>query len=69
EKSEKLNPPQEKRQKQISTKELETDAEKIQGEAQQKGIDMHDNVLVKEINKLPLYATTETDKQQQDLFD
>jgi hypothetical protein len=68
EKSEKLNPPQEKREKQISTKELEADAEKIQGEAQQKGIDMQDNVLVRELNKLPLYSTSETDKNQQDLF-
>jgi hypothetical protein len=69
EKSEKLNPPQEKREKQISMKELEADAEKIQGEAQQKGIDMQDNLLIKEINKLPLYFTTEPDKSQQDLFD
>lgn len=68
EKSEKLNPPQEKREKQISMKELEADAEKIQGEAQQKGIDMQDNLLTKEINKLPLYFTTEPDKSQQDLF-
>lgn len=69
ERSEKLNPPQEKREKQISMKELEADAEKIQGEAQQKGIDMQDNLLIKEINKLPLYFTTEPDKSQQDLFD
>ncbi|MBN8653953.1 MAG: hypothetical protein J0L67_21165 [Cytophagales bacterium] len=69
EKSEKLNPPQEKREKQISMKELEADAEKIQGEAQQKGIDMQDSLLTKEINKLPLYFTTEPDKSQQDLFD
>ncbi|MCE7862712.1 MAG: hypothetical protein DYG99_04130 [Bacteroidetes bacterium CHB5] len=69
EKSEKLNPPQEKRQKQINLKELETDTEKIQGEAQQKGIDMQDNLLVKEINKLPLYYTTQPDKSQKDLFE
>lgn len=69
EKSEKLNPPQEKRQKQINLKELKTDTEKIQGEAQQKGIDMQDNLLVKEINKLPLYYTTQPDKSQKDLFE
>jgi hypothetical protein len=69
EKSEKLNPPQEKREKQISMKELEADAEKIQSEAQQKGIDMQDSLLSKELNKLPLYFTTEPDKSQQDLFD
>ena len=57
EKSEKLNPPIEKRARQISLKELETDSEKIQTEANQKGIITHDPLLSKEINKLPLYAT------------
>lgn len=69
EKSEKLNPPQEKREKQISMKELEADSEKIQSEAIQKGIDIQDNVLIKEINKLPLYSTPESDKSQGSLFD
>lgn len=68
EKSEKLNPPQEKRARQISTKELEADSEKIQSEAIQKGIAVQDGLLVKEINKLPLYSNVESDKNQGDLF-
>lgn len=68
EKSEKLNPPQEKRARQISTKELELDAEKIQSEASQKGIAVQDGLLIKEINKLPLYSDIESDKNQGDLF-
>ncbi|MDZ7645784.1 MAG: hypothetical protein U5K54_00650 [Cytophagales bacterium] len=68
EKSEKLNPPQEKRARQISTKELEQDAEKIQSEASQKGISVQDGLLIKEINKLPLYSEIESDKNQKDLF-
>lgn len=68
EKSEKLNPPQEKRARQISTKELEADSEKIQSEASQKGIAVQDGLLIKEINKLPLYSNIETDKNQADLF-
>ncbi len=68
EKSEKLNPPQEKREKQISLKELEVDSEKIQSEASQKGIAVQDSLLVKEINKLPLYSNIESDKNQGDLF-
>ncbi|MBL7870253.1 MAG: hypothetical protein JNM78_01475 [Cyclobacteriaceae bacterium] len=68
EKSEKLNPPQEKRARQISTKELEADSEKIQSEATQKGIVVQDSLLIKEINKLPLYSNVEDDKNQGDLF-
>jgi hypothetical protein len=68
EKSEKLNPPQEKRARQISTKELEADSEKIQSEATQKGIAVQDGILIKEINKLPLYSNIESDKNQGDLF-
>lgn len=68
EKSEKLNPPQEKRARQISTKELEADSEKIQSEANQKGFAIQDGLLVKEINKLPLYSNIESDENQKDLF-
>ena len=57
EKSEKLNPPIEKRSKQINIKELESDTEKLRMEANQKGILTQDSVLSKEINKLPLYST------------
>lgn len=68
EKSEKLNPPLERRARQISLKDLEADSEKIQSEANQKGIDTQDSLLIKEINKLPLYSTPDLDKGQQDLF-
>jgi hypothetical protein len=68
EKSEKLNPPLEKRARQISTKELEADSQKIQSEANQKGINTQDAMLVKEINKLPLYSTEEENKDQGELF-
>ena len=71
ERSEKLNPPVEKRAKQISLKELEIDSDKLRTEANQKGIITHDSLLSKELNKLPLY-TTEIDnpdnKDQGKLF-
>ena len=54
EKAEKLNPPQEKRAKQISTKELELDANKIMQDANAKGILIQD--LSDKINELPLYT-------------
>jgi len=54
EKAEKLNPPQEKRAKQISTKELELDANKIIQDANAKGILTQD--LSDKINELPLYT-------------
>jgi hypothetical protein len=70
EKAEKLNPPIEKRAKQISLKELELENEKLASEAAQKGIVTQDSSLIKEINKLPLYTTeaNSSDKDQTDLF-
>ncbi len=69
EKSEKLNPPLEKRAKQISTKELEADSNKIASEARQKGIITQDSLLSKEFNKLPLYSTEDPkDEDQGKLF-
>jgi hypothetical protein len=41
---------------------------KIQSEATQKGISVQDSLLIKEINKLPLYSDVESDKNQGDLF-
>ena len=72
EKSEKLNPPIEKRAKQINLKELELENDKINSEANQKGIVTHDSVLIKEINKLPLYTTqveNPKNKDQAGLFE
>ena len=63
EKSEKLNPPQEKRAKQISIKELETDVNKIKSDADQKGIFTAESHLSKTLNKLPLY-TRDADQQK-----
>lgn len=72
EKSEKLNPPIEKRAKQINLKELELENDKINSEANQKGIVTHDSLLMKEINKLPLYTTqveNPKNKDQAGLFE
>lgn len=71
ERSEKLNPPIEKRARQISLKELEADADKLKNEAQQKGIITQDSLLIKELNKLPLYSTEPEEaasKEQGELF-
>lgn len=69
EKSEKLNPPIEKRSKQISTKELESETERLKSEASQKGILTQDSTLSREINKLPLYNIEGgKNKDQGDLF-
>jgi len=56
EKSEKLNPPTEKRAKQINLKELEKDNSKIKSEAETQGIVIQDDVLTTEIGKLALYV-------------
>jgi len=55
EKSEKLNPPIEKRAKAISTKELEKDMTKINNEAFSKGIVIDDTKISKGLNELELY--------------
>ncbi|MDZ4716555.1 MAG: hypothetical protein SH819_13910 [Cytophagales bacterium] len=71
EKSEKLNPPIEKRSKQINTKELEADANRLSSEANQKGIITQDTMLSREFNKLPLYSTETEEakgKDQTSLF-
>ncbi len=71
ERSEKLNPPMEKRAKQINTKELELDTDKLKSEANQKGIVTQDSLLARELNKLPLYTTqveNPINKDQVDLF-
>jgi hypothetical protein len=55
EKSEKLNPPMEKRAKAINTKQLEVDAIKIEAEAGSKGILIEDMLLSSGLNQTPLY--------------
>jgi len=71
EKAEKINPPIEKRSKQISTKELENDTASLRNEATLKGIVTEDALLSKGLNKLPLYSTEEPGKreEQSGLFD
>lgn len=72
EKAEKINPPIEKRSKQISTKELEHDTASLRNEATLKGIVTEDALLSKGLNKLPLYSTEEPTtkpKDQSGLFD
>jgi len=54
EKAEKLNPPLEKRTKQIPSKDLIKDTEKIRREAEAKGI-VFPEVIEKDIRALPLY--------------
>lgn len=71
EKAEKLNPPIERRSKQISAKELEQETTKLKNEAESKGINTQESILSSRLNKLPLYTTdTEdsTDEEQGKLF-
>jgi len=56
EKAEKLNPPIERRAKQISLKELEKDAERINQDTISKGIAMIEQDISAGLNKLPLYS-------------
>lgn len=72
ERAEKINPPIEKRSKQISTKELEHDTASLKNEATLKGIVTEDALLSRGLNKLPLYSTEDPGKkpdEQSGLFD
>lgn len=55
ERSEKLNPPIERRAKQISIKELEKDTAKLKNEVDTKGILIQDDRISTGLNELPLY--------------
>ncbi len=57
EKSEKLNPPTDKRAKVLSIKELEKDTIKIKKETSSRGIAVDDDKISAGINKLELYKT------------
>lgn len=57
EKSEKINPPIEKRAKAISTKELEADTDKVRNEAASKGIFIDQDIISTGLNELQLYKT------------
>lgn len=60
ERSEKLNPPQEKRAKQISAKEIEEDTGKIRKEMEAKGI-VFPTSLQRDMKTLPLYEGEEVE--------
>lgn len=66
ERNEKLNPPTDKRAKQISNRELEAEATKTLSDASQRGIYTEESHISKSLNKLPLYKEpTETEKKDQ----
>lgn len=56
EKSEKLNPPVERRAKAISTKELDKDTAKLKTEASAKGIMIDEIIISNGLNDMPLYS-------------
>jgi hypothetical protein len=69
ERNEKLNPPTDKRAKQISNRELEADATKTFNDAAQKGIYTEEGHISKSMNKIPLYSEpTDKGKDQSELF-
>lgn len=63
EKAEKLNPPQERRSKQILTKDLQSDSEKIQKEAEAKAI-VFPPSLKTNLKNLPLYEGEQSDSTE-----
>jgi hypothetical protein len=69
--AEKINPPIERRAKQISVKELEQETSSLKNEANAKGIVTEDSILTNRLNKLPLYLSEnypEKKDEQKDLF-
>jgi FtsZ-binding cell division protein ZapB len=59
ERAEKINPPIERRARQISIKELEAEIQERKADAEQKGITMDETVLSSGLAQLPLYTTRE----------
>jgi hypothetical protein len=70
ERNEKLNPPTDKRAKQISNRELEAEATKTFHDAAQRGIYTEETHISKSVNKIPLYTepTAKEQKDQPELF-
>ncbi|NJN41043.1 MAG: hypothetical protein HC811_01105 [Flammeovirgaceae bacterium] len=64
ERAEKLNPPIERRARQINNKELENEIRDRKTDAEQKGIEMDESMLSKNLNKLPLYSDKPTEESQ-----
>jgi hypothetical protein len=71
ERAEKINPPIERRAKQISAKELEQETTNLKNEAKSKGIETEEGMLSRGLNKLPLYSVEPNleKKEQTGLFD
>ncbi|MCK6617249.1 MAG: hypothetical protein L6Q51_06370 [Cyclobacteriaceae bacterium] len=69
ERAEKLNPPTERRAKQISNKELAVQIQEQKADAEQRGIAMDEALVSKSLGKLPLYADKPQGEQQKDLFE
>jgi hypothetical protein len=72
EKAEKINPPIERRAKQISAKELEQETTMLKNEAKSKGIETEEGLLSRGLNKLPLYTVESNPEKKEDqtgLFD
>lgn len=59
EKAEKLNPPTERRSKQINLKDLEKDVSKLRNETSTKGIAIIEDVISTALNESPLYSDNE----------
>jgi hypothetical protein len=69
ERAEKLNPPIERRAKQISNKELALQIQEQKADAEQKGIEMDEALVSKNLGKLPLYTDKRNEEAQKDLFE
>lgn len=66
EKNEVLNPPSDRRTKQISNRDLQQEVNKIKSDAEQKGIYTEETHLSKGLNRLPLYTDDSSpDSQEQ----
>lgn len=70
EKNEVLNPPSDRRTKQISNRDLQQEVNKIKSDAEQKGIYTEESHLSRGLNKLPLYIedSSADSKDQKELF-
>jgi hypothetical protein len=69
ERAEKLNPPIERRARQISNKELELEIRDRKTDAEQRGIEMDENLVTRNLNKLPLYTSRPAGGPPPDLFE
>jgi hypothetical protein len=64
ERAEKLNPPTEKRSKQINLKDLEKDTTKLINETNAKGIAIVGDIILNVLNDIPLYSDNENGSEK-----